>query len=98
MQKASSATSALQMWTQGRPVDKARTKTEDMHAERFRTIMDEFTPEFKVLFDLPEELRDLLFPMRDGKLWTGTYHTTQGTASLYNGMIDAFDKAAKIAR
>ncbi|KAJ5853132.1 hypothetical protein N7534_005675 [Penicillium rubens] len=92
------ATSALQMWTQGRPVDKARTKTEDMHAERFRTIMDEFTPEFEVLFDLPEELRDLLFPMRDGKLWTGTDHTTQGTASLYNGMIDAFDNAAKIAR
>jgi hypothetical protein len=90
------ATSALQMWTQGRPVDKARTKTEDMHAERFRAIMDEFTPEFKVLSDLAEELRDLLFPMRDGKLWTGTDHTTQGTASLYNGMIDAFDKAAKL--
>ncbi|KAJ6186503.1 hypothetical protein N7519_007804 [Penicillium mononematosum] len=82
----------------GRPVDKARTKTKDMHAESFRAIMDEFTPEFKVLFDLAEELRELLFPMRDGKLWTGTDHTTQGTASLYNGMIDAFDKAAKIAR
>ncbi|KAM4063709.1 hypothetical protein HRG_006832 [Hirsutella rhossiliensis] len=91
------ATSALQMWIQGRPVDKANRKTKDMHAENFRVIMAEFTPDFKGLFELAEKLRCPLFPMRDGKLWTGTDHTTQGTAALYDGMIEAFDMAAKFA-
>ncbi|KAJ6035930.1 hypothetical protein N7540_000209 [Penicillium herquei] len=90
------AKSVLQRWNQGRPVDKARAKTEDMHVGRFRIILDEFTPDFKLLSGLAEEIRDLLFPLRDGRLWTGTDHAADGTSALYDRMIDAFDKATRL--
>lgn len=88
-------TSVLKMWTEGRPVDRARRKIKDMHGEGFRAIMAEFTSEFRGLQELAEKLRRLLFPIRAEKLWTGTDHTTEGMAALYNGMIEAFDIAAQ---
>ncbi|KAK1834111.1 hypothetical protein QBC39DRAFT_301414 [Podospora conica] len=87
------STSILYQWTQGRPVDQARRKTSDMAAENFGRIIAEFTPEFKRLGDFAEELRGILFPTRDGRPWTGTDTTAEGTNALYDAMIGAFDGA-----
>lgn len=86
-------TSVLYQWTQGRPVDQARRKTNDMNATNFCRITAEFTPEFKRLTGLAEKLREILFPTRDGELWTGTDMTVDGTNALYDSMINAFDMA-----
>ncbi len=86
-------TSILYQWSQGRPVDQARRKTSDMDAANFGGITTEFTAEFKPLRGFAEELREILFPMRDGELWTGTDMTAEGTNALYGAMISAFDMA-----
>lgn len=78
---------------QGRPVDQARRKTNDMNATNFCRITAEFTPEFKQLTGLAEKIRENLFPTIDRKLWTGTNMTAEGTNVLYDGMINAFDPA-----
>ncbi|KAK7397539.1 hypothetical protein QQX98_013095 [Neonectria punicea] len=41
------------------------------------------------------DLESFLFPMRDGKLWTGTDMTEEGTNALYDSVIDTFEVAAK---
>lgn len=87
-------TSVLYQWTQGRPVDQAKRKTNDMNATNFSRITAEFTPKFKRLTDLAEQLRRILFHMKDGELWTGTDMTAKGTNAMYGSMIDAFDMAA----
>ncbi len=78
----------------GQPVDQARRKTSDMSsAETFRSITAEFTPEFQQLRGLAEKLRGILFPARDGKPWTETDMTAEGTNALYDAMISAFNTA-----
>ncbi|KAF7856850.1 hypothetical protein EAF04_009611 [Stromatinia cepivora] len=80
-------------WTLGRPVNQANRKMSSMLNDvEFALITSEFTPEFKRLTGLAEELRRLLFPLRDGKLWTGTDMTMEGTNALYANILEAFDK------
>ena len=64
-----------------------------MDATNFDRITAEFTPEFKQLKGLAAKRREVLFPVRDGKLWTGTDMTEEGTSALYSNMINAFDMA-----
>ncbi|KAI9888384.1 MAG: hypothetical protein M1814_000522 [Vezdaea aestivalis] len=87
--------SALEYWKQGRPIDIVRRKMHDMDADNFPRIVAEFTPRFEKLKGLAEELRGVLFPMRDGKLWTGTDMTDEGTNALYDSMFGSFDMAIK---
>jgi serine/threonine protein kinase len=84
-------TSILHQWTIGRPIDQVRRKTSDMDVSNFHHITGEFTTEFKGLTGLAENLREILFPMKNGKLWTGTDMTTTGTNTLYDSMINASD-------
>lgn len=80
-------------WTLGRPFEQANRKMNSMLNDiEFALITSEFTPEFKKLTGLAEELRHLLFPLRDGELWTGTDMTMEGTKALYTDILKAFDK------
>ncbi|RFU32678.1 hypothetical protein B7463_g3638, partial [Scytalidium lignicola] len=56
----------------------------------FDHITAEFTPEFSAVKDLAEELRNVLFRSRDLAPFTGTYKDYN---IMYDGMINAFDKA-----
>ncbi|KAF8847632.1 hypothetical protein BDZ45DRAFT_754708 [Acephala macrosclerotiorum] len=49
-----------------------------------------FAPEFYGLKDLAEELRNTLFRSRDLAPFTGTY---KDRSVMYNGIINAFNKA-----
>ncbi|KAF3941760.1 hypothetical protein ABW19_dt0201994 [Dactylella cylindrospora] len=69
-------------------------KMADMSPEGFVKIMEEFSDEFVGLKGLAEELHGLLFPVRDGKIFTGT-DTEGGVAErLYREMADAFSRSA----
>lgn len=85
--------SILRQWTLDRPIEQVKRKTSDMHATQFSRIIAEFTPEFKGLTMLAQNLRSILFPMRDGKLWTGTDMTAEGRDAMYDSMINAFEMA-----
>lgn len=91
------ASSVLREWNEGRLVDKANRKIQDMgSADEFRRrIVAEFTPEFQGLRALAEKLRAILFPVNeDGEICIGTDMTDQGTNNLYEAVIDAFEDAA----
>ncbi|KAL7270070.1 hypothetical protein RUND412_007232 [Rhizina undulata] len=53
----------------------------------------EVLQEFEHIKGLAAELRQLLFPIRDEALFTGTYSGAEGFNSMYDGFINAFDKA-----
>jgi hypothetical protein len=46
----------------------------DMGKNRFENIIAEFAPKFESLKPLARELRSTLFPIRDGDIFTGTFH------------------------
>ncbi|THV43825.1 hypothetical protein BGAL_0882g00020 [Botrytis galanthina] len=80
-------------WTFSRPFEQANRKINSiLNNIEFALITSEFTPEFKKLTGLAEELKHLLFPLRDGELWTGTDITMEGTKTLYTDILKAFDK------
>jgi hypothetical protein len=56
----------------------------------FKDVISEFAPEFCGFKDLAEELRNTLFRSRDLAPFTGIY---QDCSIMYNGMINAFNKA-----
>lgn len=68
-------------------------KTADMGEEGFKAILEEFSREFEGLKGLAEKIRGLLFPLRDGKIWTWTDVTPEGTNKLYDDMAGAFEDA-----
>lgn len=91
------ASSVLREWNEGRLFDKANRKIQDMEsADEFRRrIVAEFLPEFQGLGALAEKLRTILFPVNeDGGICTGTDMTEQGTNTLYEAVIGAFEEAA----
>lgn len=65
----------------------------DMGQDSFQDILTEFTPEFYSLKSLAESLRQMLFPLEDGVIWTGTHSSPEAIAKLYDGMIHAFEGA-----
>lgn len=86
-------TSNLWQWSNGDWNELAVRKCIDMGQDRFRNILTEFTPEFYSLQSLAESLRQILFPLEDGVIWTGTYTTPEAIDKLYDGMIDAFERS-----
>lgn len=71
----------------------SRNKSVDMSPEGFSRILGEFSTQFKPLKGLARELRQLLFPIRDGYLFTGSEMDQDGINRLYDGMIDAFNRS-----
>jgi hypothetical protein len=69
-------------------------KTHEMHHDNYENcILSEFPPQFHSLKPLAEELRQILFPIVDGQLWTGTDSSLSGTNCMYDGFIAAFERA-----
>ncbi|KAL5353976.1 hypothetical protein ACLOAV_000061 [Pseudogymnoascus australis] len=84
-------TSRLLQWRQDKR--KQVRKTADMGEERFEAILEEFSPEFSCLKELARKLRGVLFPLKDGKIWTWTDMSPEGTDKLYDDMTGAFEDA-----
>ena len=82
-------TTRLRGWCSSDFRSVARNKTEDMSPDGFLRIVNEFSEDSKHLKGLAQDLRDLLFPVRNGELFTGT---DTGCNALYEGMILAFDR------
>ena len=82
--------SQLRDWYKGTYIQIAKAKKSNMDKDEFEEIIAEFPAEFGSLKGLAEELRGILFPIRDGALFTGTYRDPD---KLYRPMIEAFEKA-----
>ncbi|EHK21283.1 uncharacterized protein TRIVIDRAFT_134280, partial [Trichoderma virens Gv29-8] len=65
-------------------------KTADMSPKGFEGILGEFSTEFIPLKDLAKELHELLFPMHDGMILTGTEIKSEAVKRLYEKMSKAF--------
>lgn len=68
-------------------------KTADMGEQGFEAVLEEFSPEFECLKGLAKTLRGILFPLKDGKIWTWTDMSLEGTNKLYDDMAGAFKVA-----
>ncbi|WKT54244.1 Fungal-type protein kinase [Fusarium oxysporum f. sp. vasinfectum] len=86
-------TSKLRQWSNGDWNELAVRKALDMNQDNFRNILEEFTPEFHSLKPLAESLRQILFPLRDGVIWTGTDGSPEAVSKLYDGITRAFEEA-----
>ncbi|KAG9238033.1 hypothetical protein BJ875DRAFT_532559 [Amylocarpus encephaloides] len=67
----------------------ARNKIGDMDKNGFERIVAEFAPNFEILKHLARELRNVLFPIRDGAIFTGTF---SDNSIMYDGMSKAFNR------
>lgn len=86
-------TSKLRQWSTGDWDESAARKSLDMDQEGFETILGEISPEFDSLKPLAENLRQVLFPLRTGVIWTGTDGSPEAVDKLYNEMIHALEEA-----
>jgi len=82
--------SLLRNWYRGSYAQIADMKRSHMDKFRFKDIIAEFPAGFESCKGLAEELRDILFPIVDGGLFTGTYGEPE---TMYKPMIEAFDQA-----
>jgi Fungal protein kinase len=85
--------STLWGWGRGNWKDLARRKVGEMDKRVFRQITTGFPAKFAGIKELAEELRQILFPIRDGALFTGTDDDPE---TLYTLMIGAFDRAIQM--
>lgn len=86
----STRTNVLRDWYTGNYRRIARMKRGDMDKNAFEYIVSEFAPQFESLKQLARELRNVLFPIRDGAIFTGTFRDND---IMYDGMINAFSRA-----
>ncbi len=63
-----------------------------MDKKRFNGILAEVSPVFEVLKDLAVKIRDILFPIREESLFTGTYRDPD---KLYKPMVEAFEQTIR---
>ena len=63
----------LRGWYTGNYAEIARNKRGDMDKNGFEGILAEFAPKFERLKPLARELRKVLFPIKDGAIFTGTF-------------------------
>lgn len=71
-------------------------KAADMSPEGFEGILDEFSSDFASLRGLAKKLHALIFPVRDGKIFTGTETDQVAVQRVYDGMADAFNRSALV--
>ena len=86
-------TSKLRQWSNGVWDELTVRKSLDMGQDSFQNILGEFTVEFESLKSLAKRLHQILFPMRDRAIWTGTEGSPEAVDKLYDGMIGAFEEA-----
>ncbi len=82
--------SRLRAWYTGSYEQIADAKMCHMLKDRFKLILDEFPRKFDDLKELAEELRMVLFPLRDGTVFRGTLRDHK---KLYIPIVAAFNKA-----
>ncbi|KAI1373079.1 FunK1 protein kinase [Hypoxylon crocopeplum] len=85
--------SMLRRWSNGDWGELAVRKSLAMGQDKFRNVLDEFPLEFHPLKPLAEILRQILFPIRGGVIWTGTDGSPEAVDDLYDEMIRAFEDA-----
>lgn len=79
--------SKLRCWSARSNVDTKRACMDKLY---FKTMLDEFPHEFDCLVELAKNLREILFPIRDGGLFTGTPSDPE---NMYRPIVQAFDEA-----
>jgi hypothetical protein len=82
--------SRLRGWYTGRYAEIANTKRGHMDKNGFEDIITEFVPKFEELKQLAQGLRSVLFPIKDGAIFTGTFRDHD---IMYDGIINAFSRA-----
>jgi Fungal protein kinase len=87
------ATSKLWEWMKGSFPEVVETKMRHLEAVRFGEILEEFSPSCQGVKVLAQELHNILFPVVEGSLFTGTDTSDEGTEKLYGSVIAAFEKA-----
>lgn len=87
-------TSRLWKWCSMDFPSVGQAKAADMSPEGFPGVLEEFSADFAPLRGLAKELHTLLFPVHDGKIFTGTDAEQKGVERLYDGMADAFNRSA----
>jgi hypothetical protein len=85
-------TSRLRRWYSGTYTEIGQNKLGDMDKNGFEGIIAEFAPRFENLKKLARELRNVLFPIRDGAIFTGTFRDND---MMYDGMIKAFNSTIR---
>ncbi len=85
--------SRLRPWCAGSFDDLACRKLSDMEKHEFTKITAEIPAGFEIVKQLAEDLRQVLFPERDGVLFTGTDTEPAQVDGLYEAMVDAFGVA-----
>jgi hypothetical protein len=71
-------------------IEIANTKLGYIDKNGFENVIREFIPKFESLKQLARQLRNVLFPIRDGVIFIGTFRDNY---IIYNGMIKAFNIA-----
>jgi len=69
-----------------------QAKAADMSPEGFTGLLGEFSADFAPLRGLAKELHALIFPLRDGRIFTGTETEQPAVECLYSSMADAFHR------
>jgi hypothetical protein len=85
--------SKLRQWSNGDWSELAVRKSLDVDQNNFQSVLRDFPSQFHTLMPLAEGLRQILFPLRDGIIWTGTDGSPEAVDKLYDGMIRAFEEA-----
>lgn len=86
-------TSRLQQWNRGNWYESAMQNTNDMDKSKFGGILIEFALKFHSLKAFAEILLQILSPVQDGELWTGTNSAPAVVNRLYDGIIGGFEEA-----
>lgn len=84
--------SKLRQWSNGDWNELAVRKSLDVDQDNFQGVLREFPCQFHTLVPLAESLRQILFPLRDGMIWTGTDGSPEAVDKLYEKMICAFER------
>jgi hypothetical protein len=92
------ATSRLRKWVTMDFPQMGMDKLADMEPKGFEKILEEFCSEFAHLKGLARELRALIFPIRDGKIFIDTDTDKVAVQNLYDGMANAFDAQVRASR
>lgn len=82
--------SLLQGWYSGTYTQVARNKLGNMDTNGFESILSEFCPSFDGQKALARQLRQVLFPIHDGALFTGTF---RNSSVMYDEFIQVFSRA-----
>jgi hypothetical protein len=84
------AASVLRDWYTGNYRQIANTKPGRIDQNGFENIVSEFAPQLESLKPLARELRNVLFQIRDGATFTGTFRDND---IIHEGIINAFGRA-----